>query len=77
MLSSSKIMKTRYLGSTAGFRTNMTLKNIYFYPEAENDVFLKIKSSYGSKIYNYIVVLVATSTSISKLRETEMIPEEI
>lgn len=55
----------------------MTLKNTYFYPEAENNVFLRIKSSYGSKIYNYTMFLVAISTSISKLRETEMIPEEI
>lgn len=77
VLFSSKIMKTRYLGSTAGFRTNMTLKNMHLYPEAENNVFLKIKPSYGSKIYNYIVALVAISTSTSKLRETEMIPEEI
>lgn len=76
VLFSSKIMKTRYLGSTAGFK-NMTLKDIHLYPEAENKVFLKIKSSYSSKIYNYLVVLVAIYTSTSKLRETEMIPEEI
>lgn len=63
-------------GSTAGFRTNMPLKNIYFYPETERNVSLKIKLSYGSRMYNYIlvVVLVAVSTFTSELRETEKNP---
>lgn len=76
VLSSPKIIKTRYQGSTAGFRTNMPLKNIYFYPETERNVSLKIKLSYGSRVYNYIlvVVLVAVSTFTSELRETEKNP---
>lgn len=55
----------------------MPLKNTYFYPEAESNVFLKTKFFYGNKMYNYNMVLVAISTSVSELSETEMIPEEI
>lgn len=66
MLSSPKIIKTRCLDSTAGFRMNMPpkKKKIYFYPEIESNIFSKIKLSNSTRIYNNIVVLVVMSTFI-------------
>lgn len=49
----------------------MSLKNIYFYPEAESSVSLKIKLSYGSRMYNYTIVSVAVSNFTRELREIE------
>lgn len=48
----------------------MSLKNTYFYPEAESSVSLKIKLFYGSRMYNYTIVSVVVSTFTSELRKT-------
>ena len=48
----------------------MSLKNTYFYPEAESSVSLKIKLFFGSRMYNYTIVSVLVSTFTSELRKT-------
>ena len=45
----------------------MSLKNTYFYPEAESSVSLKIKLFFGSRMYNYTIVSVLVSTFTSEL----------